>query len=487
MTTESRLLETTIRCLARYEAHSEGGPVLAAISGGRDSTLLAWLLATLQHTGRLSSPVRIGHVDHAIHEHSAEATVHVARLCDRLGLDFVCERLKDVPPTEEALRNARYEALVRMARSAGARVILTAHHADDNLETVLFRLVRGTGPRGLAGIPESRRLTDGVMVVRPLLEERAKTLHEALSTLDLPWFEDPTNRDLSYSRNRIRHELIPELRSSVGEHLDDSLLTLARQARKVTDILDVQAMRILSEEARFVTPWRCELDLDPDDDGRRIFLSEAVCQIHERLHPDHRRPRWSWIQRVLDLRGEHCGQRVHGIGDLLVERTRSGLLLSNLAGAGDAPDSPLELPEHGNLRFGTTEWTVRSTPRTDPPLSPSPSFPDRTESGKVSTGHAVIDPRGAPRPWRLRTRRPGDRFWPLGGRGPLDLRRFMQNRRVPRFDRSRLPLLVDAEDRLLWIPGVEIADPNRIQLDTEQCFELKLSIVGGDPSDLGSY
>jgi tRNA(Ile)-lysidine synthase len=118
----------------------------------------------------------------------------------------------------------------------------------------------------------------------------------------------------------------------------------------------------------------------------------------------------------------------------------------------------------GRIRFGATEWWLEAHQHPLPPLVPSPR-----EAGRW---RALLDPRLAPLPWRLRTRRPGDRFRPLGSVNALELRRFLQSRHVPRFDRDRLPLLVDATDRILWVPGVEIADDARLQLNTRRCVEV---------------
>ena len=88
---------------------------------------------------------------------------------------------------------------------------------------------------------------------------------------------------------------------------------------------------------------------------------------------------------------------------------------------------------------------------------------------------ALIDPRNAPEPWRLRTRRPGDQFQPLGSATPVTLRRFLQSRHLPRFERDRLPLLVDARDRILWVPGVEVGEASKLQLNTRRTIELRVT------------
>ena len=118
---------------------------------------------------------------------------HGADMAELLGHDFLWRRIQPRGTSEEALRDARYQALVAMARECGARMVLTAHPADDNLETILFRMLRGTGPRGLCGIPEGRRLGSDLWVVRPFLQTRRHTLHQAFERanaarvgLDLP-------------------------------------------------------------------------------------------------------------------------------------------------------------------------------------------------------------------------------------------------------------------------------------------------------------
>jgi tRNA(Ile)-lysidine synthetase-like protein len=129
----------------------------------------------------------------------------------------------------------------------------------------------------------------------------------------------------------------------------------------------------------------------------------------------------------------------------------------------------LLLPAAGttDVRFGETEWQIHSARHPEPPLEPSP--------GASGPARALLDPRDARWPWRLRPRRPGDRFRPLGQRRDVSLRRFLSARHVPRFDRDRLPLLVDADDQVLWVCGVEISAGARVRLDTGECVELRLT------------
>ena len=472
-------LQVIRSCLARYGDRAGAGPILVAVSGGRDSTVLLWLLSQISQQNELGAGLVVAHVDHGIHEHSQAAAKHVSALADQLKLPFLSAQLKNVGTSEEALRNARYEALIKMAQEVGAGVVLTAHHADDDMETVLFRMVRGTGPRGLAGIPESRPLTNGISVLRPLIRTSQSAIAELLTASGLSVFEDPTNKDLRYARNQLRHELIPDLREVLGNRLDLSLMELAKTARAANDILEEEALRILERNASYPTNWRCEFNLAPPPDEDQPFLEEAICQIHARLHPKGRRPSFDFQRRIFDLWKQPAGKRVHGPSELLVERTRSGILVICPQLAGSPPANPVELPESSDLPFGTTEWQMHRTQHSSPPVGLKP-----TETGPR---RALIRAAFAAEPWRLRRRQAGDRFWPLGAAGPVDLRRFLQARHLPRYDRDRLPILVDGNDEILWVPGIEIAAPHRITLETEACFEVKLSILGGVKASPGPY
>jgi tRNA(Ile)-lysidine synthase len=466
-----RLLDAVARCLCRFESVVAERPVLAAVSGGVDSTALLLALARLRRDGRLAGPVLAAHVDHAVRADSADNARHVAALCARLDVPLTVHRLPphDGHASEATLREARYAALHDAASASGAGLLLTAHHADDNLETVLFRMLRGTGPRGLAGIPESRWLGAGarrVLVVRPLLRCRRSALERALAELGEAAYEDATNRDVRYARNELRLQTIPALRASLGLGLDVALMTVASTARSTTELLQAHGLRILSQRARRKTGWSVELDLRGLDPNAAPFVREALRIAHENLHPDGGAPSTAWLDRAEALLRAHDGTRLGGRGGLLAERTRDGLLVLDPSRA-PAPPTAASQPfawDQGLQRFGDTEWALAGVEHPLPPLAPSPA-----EAGRW---RALLDPRAAPLPWRLRTRRSGDRFHPLGIGRDLELRRFLMSRHVPRFDRDRMPLLVDAADRILWVPGVEIAEPVRLQLNSRRCIEV---------------
>lgn len=471
MSTFQRLVDSVARCLGRLEHAVAERPLLVAVSGGNDSTALLFALARLRDEGRLSAPLHAAHIDHRVHEHSRAAAQAVLDLCDRLDVPMALRTLSlpEHQRSEQHLREARYQALQEIASGLHASAIATAHHADDNLETVLFRMLRGTGPRGLAGIPEARWLDANhrVQLIRPLLKLRRSTLEEALRELqEREVAVDPTNRDLRLARNRLRLQTMPSLREQLGIDLDLALLTVCSTARAATEILTAQSQRILRERCVRPQPWRRELDLRQLDADSLPFVSEALRTLHLELRGTA--PLRSWLQRATELLAKPHGSRLAGRGGILVERTAAGLLLVDPARA------PLPSPganqvlhiDQGSQRFFATEWQITAHEHPHPPLPLQPNT--------KTACHALLDPRVSRLPWSLRTKRAGDAFHPLGGEGNVDLRRFMQHRHVPRFDRDRLPLLVDADDRVLWVPGYEISERARLLPNTRRCILLSL-------------
>ncbi len=197
-----RALEKTF---AESVGAAPGEILLAAVSGGADSTALAALLA--RHAEKSGATVVLGHVNHATRPSAGRDEGVVLALAAGLGVRAVVRALEPGRASEARLRALRYAQLADIARSVGATSILTAHHAEDQTETVLLALFRGTGPAGLAGIPRLRRLGDGLKLVRPLLETTHARLLAYCRSSRLPYALDPSNDDLAYRRNALRAAL----------------------------------------------------------------------------------------------------------------------------------------------------------------------------------------------------------------------------------------------------------------------------------------
>lgn len=215
----------------------QGQTVVVAVSGGVDSVALLHMLLAVWPRDQLV----IAHVDHGVRDDSAENGTFVARLALQYGIAYAIERLELNADTfsEARGRTLRYQFLARVAHEQGAPVVVSGHHADDQAETVLLHLLRGSGPDGLAAMRATAPLpTDPtVTLVRPLLNVRKAALVAYCEAHDLRWREDATNSDTTYLRNRVRHELLPLLEEMNGGMVD-RLGQLAAVVAAETGFLD---------------------------------------------------------------------------------------------------------------------------------------------------------------------------------------------------------------------------------------------------------
>jgi tRNA(Ile)-lysidine synthase len=225
--------------------------VVVAVSGGADSVGLLRALVVLKQPG--PGKLSAAHFNHRLRgEESAGDQQFVAQLCRNLGVPCAVGGGTAATLTgggdglEAAARNARYAFLQATAEQIGARYVVTAHTADDQAETVLQRVLRGTGLSGLAGIPRARALGPAVTLLRPLLEIRRSQVVDYLRTIEQPWREDSTNAELHFQRNRIRNELVPLLERDYNRAAVEALLRLAKLAADAQQAIDEQVSALLS-------------------------------------------------------------------------------------------------------------------------------------------------------------------------------------------------------------------------------------------------
>ncbi|MBX9791303.1 MAG: tRNA lysidine(34) synthetase TilS [Pirellulales bacterium] len=217
---------------------------LVAVSGGADSVALLRGVAAVRRPG--PGRVVVAHFNHGWRGAASDADeVFVRHLATDLGWQFECGRAAalagsiELPTSrsEASARRQRYRFLRHTAERVGARYVALAHTADDQIETILHRLLRGTGIAGLAGIPRVRRLSEATSIVRPLLDVRRAVVLDYLATLGQSFSTDTTNESLAYTRNRLRHELLPHLARRYNPRVGEALLRLGRQAEDLKPLI----------------------------------------------------------------------------------------------------------------------------------------------------------------------------------------------------------------------------------------------------------
>ncbi len=280
-------------------------PVVVAVSGGADSVALLRGLVSLANTDRAG--LIVAHFNHQLRSDSADDAEFVAELCNTLGVR--CERGqadRDLTEAsdgsiEQAAREARYEFLLQTAQRTGARYIATAHTADDQTETILHRIIRGTGLRGLAGIPASREILPGITLMRPLLSIRRTAIVSYLEEIEQPFCSDSSNLDLKFTRNRIRNSLLPLLRSDYNGQVDDSLRQLGHLADEATAYLESVAIELF-DRAVECTSDVATIDLAPLAECAPLIVRTMLRHVWRSQH---------WSER--DMTFDHW----HQLGQLV--------------------------------------------------------------------------------------------------------------------------------------------------------------------------
>ncbi len=435
--------------------------VLVGLSGGPDSCALLDALCRLRR--RLRCRVAAAHVHHGLRGKEADADAeHAAALADSLGVPFHLCRV-DVRAharagklsLEAAARELRYRELTEVAAESGADRIATGHTADDQAETVLLNLLRGAGGDGLAGIWPVRG-----NIIRPFLGVTHAEVLDYCRACRIAHRVDSSNADVRFARNRIRHEVLPLLRAIQPEVVSALCRTAAllRDDREVLEPLSGSIFERLSDHAPDgVSLHLADLDALPLGLRRRVIRA-ALARVRGDLDGvDMER-----VEAIARLAAEgRAGTRVEVPGGLTVRRSYDVLVFSRGKRMRARLSSQRTLPVPGRLDL--PELGIRLTAR-------------RSRSLKVrdDRAQAALDEEKLYLPLLVRTRRPGDRFVPLGMRQEKKLQDFFVDERVPREERSRTPLVLSG-DEIVWVVGHRISDRYKVTGRTRRTVRLKVT------------
>lgn len=434
----------------------QGCTALVAVSGGPDSTALLYLLAETRPDLQLT----VGHVRHGLRDDAEDAEV-AATHAAALGVSFR-ERQVTVDPQaceglEAAARAARYEALAAMAREAEAAWLFVGHTADDQAETVLLNIARGSGIRGLSGMPPIRDL-GGITLVRPLLGVRRARVRAFAVERGLRTVADPTNADIERRRARARHETLPRLARLTGHESTDGLVralvrlaTLARDDADMLDALaDTQAQRLViawgpvravptralaalprALAGRIVRRLLAGARVSRTDEARAARTDGAPSAAQGRTDFDGLDAESVWA--VLALQP---GEALHVSGGVWVT-AGGGWLAAAPPALEDLPERPLTVPGATPIpELGAVLLAGAAALATDAALLPP---------GATGPSYATVD---CATQLVVRAWRPGDR---VGVRRLADLLSV-----VPRAARPLVPVIARSDD-VLWVPGITAA------------------------------
>ena len=440
------LLDRVRRYAARHAMWRSETRVVAALSGGSDSVAMLLVLHELHVAGELRLDA-VAHLNHQIRPEADEDEAFCRDLAERLNLTFVVSTV-DVPANsranrqsiELAGREARRAFFGTVLRSTGAKVVATAHTEDDQAETVILRLMRGTGARGLGGIAPG-----ALGRIRPVLCATRAELRAELEARGQRWREDATNADVTIPRNRVRHELLPYLETHFNPSARRALARLADVSRAEHTLLERQAVAasaaLIIRDGRRVSVDADGFRLLPEAIGRRVLL-HALAQGQSRA-PSHD------DVALLLARMEHLSGKV-----VLVSRG------GERAAQPHAPFS-FELPVPGDVQT-EAGWVVEAESYDAPQHRDGQADIAQIDAAAVAGGLFV------------RSRRPGDRIRPVGLGGSKKLQDVLVDRKISRRERDALPIVTDVLGRIVWVAGHVLGEEFRVTERTKGVIILKL-------------
>ncbi|MFZ1985177.1 MAG: tRNA lysidine(34) synthetase TilS [Desulfatitalea sp.] len=439
--------------IQRHQMLTPGDKVLVGVSGGPDSMALVHVLHAL--ASRLDIRLGMAHLDHGLRPATAEQEAAlVLALARRLGLDCQTGKIEALArrgSLEEQLRLHRYAFFQETAAMHGCNKIALGHHADDNAEAVLMHLLRGSGIRGLAGIPPVR----GQGIIRPLIAARRADILAYLERHDIAAAQDATNADLRFERNQIRHQLLPLLEQRFNPNL--------------VQALNRTAMLCWEEEHWLVahlTPYAAQATVSENADG--LELSVETLSAWPRPVQRHvlRMALRQWQGHLRRLGAEHIealigllaagksGRRLHLPIKVIAERDLQVLRFRRVAQPrhSQAIDPPAQY--HYALPWPLELPLAMEIPEADCRLHFSAIPVPAPEALRVRDPCEIfLDPDQLSFPLSVRNFRPGDRFQPFGLHGTQKLKALLINRKIPKNQRERFPLLLSG-DTIVWVVGL---------------------------------
>lgn len=487
---------------------SKGDGVLVGVSGGPDSLCLAHILLGLRES--LGFEICLAHVNHSLRGVESEDDMDfVSRLSLEWDVTAIFETV-DVYDyifrkhlnLEEAARKLRYDFFIRAAYQAQMSKVAVGHTADDQVETVLMHLLRGSGTRGIKGMSPSLNWqgeTGVIKVVRPLLDIWRTETEEYCRVNGLEYRMDSSNLNPALLRNRIRLEALPYLQD-INKRVKESLLRLARIAIDEGDYMDSEAEKLYGEAVLELKPaisgegspgslvlfLKTDKILTCHSALQRLLFFKALAKMYgiaKDLESHH-------IEKLRQASGSKAGTKATlPQGLLFLKEYEGGWLCHTVEEICPFPALPgeQEIPLEGETTWG--KWTINTKKVQSPKFkvqSPDSRLqtPDsRLGEWPVDTGlstpmifRTILSLERAARKLKVRRRRDGDRFQPFGMDVAKKLQDFMTDEKIPRWWRDRIPLLCASED-ILWVAGWRISELARVKEGDKKVIEVTLEIA----------
>jgi tRNA(Ile)-lysidine synthase len=462
------LLDKVRKTIDQYHLLNKGDRLIIGVSGGVDSMVLLHFLNACRQEFEIS--LVVAHVNHGLRPKEAEKEAEVVqREAERLGWPYEYGQfnVKEFQKTggfspQDGARRIRFHFFNSLLKKHGANKIALGHNADDQVETVLLRLIRGAGLKGLKGMLPIRERR----VIRPLLEVWRGEIESFAGEMGISYLVDSSNLNGNYLRNRIRLNLVPLIEKEYQSNFKEILLRTSAILREENDYLEREA-----EEA-------CQKIVQREQNAFS-FLFSRYQSLHEVIQ-------WRVIQRILgEISGEERIMEEGGGSDVRLifeklqlpspsfllelpfgvcfEKRYDRVLLRKGRGENVPPfEVDLISPGRTYIEEIGKEVVIEEIPKEDKFLS----FNESSHTG-------LLDYQKLQFPLKIRNFRPGDRFQPLGVKGTQKLKEFFIDHKVPRFERPKVPVLISGE-MIAWIIGYRIDERVKVNEKTQRILKVKV-------------
>ena len=475
----SRLEKKVVDFIKANGLFDSAKKLLLAVSGGADSTALLYVMHALKAGKVLTAELVCAHTNHQLRAAESDMDQEfVVAQAAKLKLPVTTRRLdvrgsarRNKLSIETAARQLRIEALIDIAKESKCDAIVTAHQKNDNAETLIQRLSRGTGLRGLAGIWPARIFAGEIEFVRPLLCVTRGEIIEYLRERNIEWRQDHTNADCAYRRNYIRHRLLPALQRDCTNSVVEQLSVLARSARKFYGVICRRVDEVWPSLAECAGE-KIALDLEIFLNQAKPVKVELIRRSLASLGCGERDLTRQHYEGMLQLAGRNAtGGKMELPGGFAVWRDYGCLVFSGNRLVGQAPpyiglDKHVTLNVPGKTKFGNylIEATIVEAGR---------NGLDQFKTGKTDDIEWFDLERIKP-PLIVRFRRAGDRFIPLGLAQEKKLGKFMTAQRVPHPMRRKVLVVADGE-KIIWVCPVRISEQAKVTGETRRILQLHVT------------
>jgi tRNA(Ile)-lysidine synthase len=450
----STAFENTIAEFIKAEGLCEpAGGILAAVSGGADSMALLHVLHSLKFD------LVVAHINHQLRGADADKDeTFVVEQAKRLGLPVVTRRVAVVDfakrqklSIETAARQLRMDALVTIAKEKNCVYIATAHHKDDNAETLIHRLLRGTGFRGLAGIRPARKSDSGITFVRPLLCVSRSQILSYLSELNVPWRHDHTNDDQAFTRNFIRHSLLPTFQNQSQDSLVKLIDHLACSCRRYVEQLDTQVDQLWPRIVRKQTAESIELDRNTFATAAFPLKPEIVRRALLAVGSGERDLTQQHYQRVLRFAEAGRVNKSFTLPHGFLVRIGKNLIFEKSYRFGLAPCG--------------VSWKIEPQMLDAKSCDIQKFKSQKTQYIEWFDADTVI---GTP---TIRLRKRGDLFWPIGLAVPKKIGKFLTDAHIDSEMRKSVCVVEDSE-KIIWLIPLRASEETKVTATTKRILQI---------------